>query len=145
MNYPFPNAGLLSQGTGMGLLGGGGGSGNLGGEFSRLQTMNAEIPHLALQYQRQQEMNQPVPAYIGPRTLVEAMQLGQSDNNAVKDYLTRRAAANWHLVNSLPQEQRTAAILAGPNAQRDALFDSGSLDVDAYRTHMSNLLNNKGR
>ena len=141
MNYPFPNAGLLSQGTGMGLLGGGG-SRNLGGEFSRLQTMNAEIPRLALQYQRQQEMNQPVPAYMGPRTLVEAMQLGQ---NAVKDYLTRRAAANWHLVNSLPQEQRAAAILAGPNAQRDALFNSGSLDVDAYRTHMSNLLNNQGR
>lgn len=142
MNYPFPNAGLLSQGTGMGLLGGGGGGGNLGGEFSRLQTMNAEIPRLALQYQRQQEMNQPVPAYMGPRTLVEAMQLGQ---NAVKDFMTRRAAANWHLMNSLPQEQRADAILAGPNAQRDALFNSGSLDVDAYRTHMSNWLNNQGR
>lgn len=141
MNYPFPNAGLLSQGTGMGLLVGGG-SRNLGGEFSRLQTMNAEIPRLALQYQRQQEMNQPVPAYMGPRTFDEAMQLGQ---NAVKDYLTRRAAANWHLVNSLPQEQRLAAILAGPNAQRDALFNSGSLDVDAYRTHMSNVLNNQRR
>jgi hypothetical protein len=106
MNYPFPNAGLLSQGTGMGLLGGGGGGGNLGGEFSRLQTMNAQNPMLARQWAL--DSYQPPPAAQAKRIY----------SLAELPFLLNRPAA----IGPADAQQQLPALMARPAALGESDF-----------------------
>ena len=106
MNYPFPNAGLLSQGTGMGLLGGGGGSGNLSGEFSRLQTMNAQNPMLARQWAL--DSYQPPPAAQAKRIY----------SLAELPFLLNRPAA----IGPADAQQQLPALMARPAALGESDF-----------------------